>query len=84
MKKVTAALFATALVIFSTATWAATQVTSTAGLNEIGSVSVSGADTLRDLQHQLRQKATQEGASSFKIVSAGGDDKYFGVATLYK
>lgn len=84
MKKVTAALFATTLVIFSTATWAATEVTSAAGMQPIGSVSVSGADTLSDLQHQLKQKATQDGASSFKIISAGGDDKYYGVATLYK
>ncbi len=84
MKNVTAALLATTLVIFSTATWAATEVTSGAGLNRIGSVSVSGADTLSDLQHQLEQKADKQGAGSFKIVSAGGDDKYYGVATLYK
>lgn len=84
MKNVTATLLATALVVFSTASWAATEVTSADGQRSVGSVSVSGADTLSDLQQQLAQKADQQGASSFKIVSAGGDDKYYGVATLYK
>lgn len=84
MKKFIAALFATTLVIFSTATWAATEVTSGNGLKQMGSVSVSGADTFGDLQHELRQKATQEGAGHYKIVAAGGNDRYYGVATLYK
>ncbi|MGY5958001.1 DUF1471 domain-containing protein [Kosakonia sp. BK9b] len=84
MKKLHVQMLATALVVFSTASWAATEVTSDAGLTPVGSVSVSGAGTLGGLQHRLAQKADQQGASSYKIISAGGDDKYFGVATLYK
>ena len=84
MKKVHAQVFATLMVIFSTASWAASEVTTDAGLTAMGSVSVAGVDTLHDVQHQLAKKAAQQGASSYKIISAGGDDKYFGVAELYK
>lgn len=50
---------------------------------KMGTVSVSGASNLDSLQHQLQQKAEQAGAKSIRIVSAGGDNKMYGVAEIY-
>lgn len=51
---------------------------------KIGTVSVSGAYSLDDLTEKLSQKAESEGASSMKVISAGGQNKIFGVAEIYK
>ncbi|MBK5142321.1 DUF1471 domain-containing protein [Budviciaceae bacterium BWR-B9] len=80
-KLVLAALMAGA---FSVSAFAANQVNSGNGLNKVGSVSVSGASTLDQLERQLAQKADEAGATSYKIISAGGDDKLNGVAIIYK
>lgn len=50
---------------------------------KIGTVSVSGASNLDNLQAQLQEKAQQSGAKSIRIISAGGDNKLFGVAEMY-
>lgn len=50
---------------------------------KMGTVSVSGASTLESLNAQLQEKAEQAGASSIRIISAGGDNKMFGVAEMY-
>ncbi|MEN3751738.1 DUF1471 domain-containing protein [Mangrovibacter sp. SLW1] len=39
---------------------------------------------MADVTQTLQEKAQAAGASSFKIISAGGDNQYFGVAELYK
>lgn len=70
--------------LFSTAALAATPVKSDAGLHKIGTVSASGETTLSGLEAQLAQKAEQAGASSYRIVSAGGENKLHGVAVIYQ
>ena len=51
--------------------------------HKMGTVSVSGASTLESLGAQLQKKAQQAGASSIRIISAGGENKMFGVAEIY-
>jgi ABC-type phosphate transport system substrate-binding protein len=50
---------------------------------KMGTVSVSGATNLDNLQAKLQEKAEQAGAKSIRIISAGGDNKLFGVAEIY-
>lgn len=52
--------------------------------HKIGTVSVSGAPTIDSLSAQLQEKAQKAGASSIRIISAGGNNKIFGVAEIYK
>lgn len=49
----------------------------------VGTVTVSGASNLDDLQRQLADKAHQAGAKAFVVDVAGGKNKLFGSATLY-
>lgn len=56
----------------------------TGQLRSAGTVSASGATNLDDLQAKLAEKAQQEGAKGFVVNSAGGDNKMFGTATIYK
>lgn len=51
--------------------------------HKLGTVSVSGAPTVDSLSAQLQEKAKKAGASSIRIVSAGGNNKMFGVAEIY-
>ena len=51
---------------------------------EVGTVQVSGAETLSALEAQVASKAEAAGASSYKIVSATGNDQLRGTAILYK
>ncbi|AFJ47686.1 DUF1471 family periplasmic protein McbA [Shimwellia blattae] len=53
-------------------------------LHKAGTVSASGASNLDDLQAQLAEKARQEGAKGYVITSAGGENKMFGTANIYK
>lgn len=73
-----------ALAAVSFSSLAAQEVISGKGLTAAGVVSTSGQQTLADVTHTLQEKAQESGASSFKIISAGGDNQYFGVAELYK
>lgn len=50
----------------------------------LGTVSASGAYSLDDLTEKLADKAESKGATSFKIISAGGENKMYGVAEIYK
>ncbi|NIG16172.1 YdgH/BhsA/McbA-like domain containing protein [Pantoea sp. Cy-640] len=68
---------------FVTGTYAA-EVTQDSSGSKIGTVSASGAYSLDDLTQKLSDKAESEGAKSFKIISAGGENKMFGVAEIYK
>ena len=61
-----------------------TQSTDTSQLQPAGTVSVSRASNLDDLQNKLAEKARQEGAKGFVVNSAGGDNHMYGTATIYK
>ncbi|MCC3717429.1 DUF1471 domain-containing protein [Rouxiella badensis] len=86
MKNLTKAFAVIALSTASFATFAATEVSSApAGEQSIGVVSAStGASDLTSLQGKLAAKAAQEGATSYRIISAGGDNYLYGTAELYK
>ncbi|MFP2202182.1 DUF1471 family periplasmic protein McbA [Enterobacter ludwigii] len=53
-------------------------------LKPAGTVSVSRASNLDDLQNKLAEKARQEGAKGFVVNAAGGDNHMYGTATIYK
>lgn len=84
MKVIKLAIAAALTGLFSFSTLAATQVSSTGGLTKVGSVSASGSTTLSGLEKKLAQKADEAGATSYKIVSAGGENKLHGVAIIYQ
>ncbi|MGB7800396.1 DUF1471 family periplasmic protein McbA [Buttiauxella sp.] len=56
----------------------------TGQLRPAGTVSVTGAANLDDLQTKLGEKAKEEGAKGFIVNSASGDERMFGTATIYK
>lgn len=56
----------------------------TTGKQQIGVVSASGAYSLDGLTNKLADKAEAEGATSMKIIAAGGENKLYGVAEIYK
>ncbi|HGM5490967.1 TPA: YdgH/BhsA/McbA-like domain containing protein [Serratia fonticola] len=80
-------IFATAVLLTSAsfASIAADQVASqpTADAQKIGVVSVSGASNLSALEAELASKAAASGANSYRIVSAGGQNKLFGTAEIF-
>jgi multiple stress resistance protein BhsA len=84
MKMTTLVLSAALTGLFSVNALAATLVNSGSGLEKVGTVSVSGPLTLSDLNSELAQKAQEAGASSYRIVAAGGENKLHGVAEIYK
>ncbi|WP_333501128.1 DUF1471 domain-containing protein [Kluyvera genomosp. 2] len=59
-------------------------ITSDAGKVKMGVVSASGASTLDELVAQLSTQADKQGASSFKVLSATGNNKLHGVAEIYQ
>lgn len=54
-----------------------------AGVQKIGVVSVSGASNLSTLENELASKAAASGASSYRIISAGGQNKLYGTAEIF-
>nr|WP_315298876.1 YdgH/BhsA/McbA-like domain containing protein [Raoultella terrigena] len=72
------------LSVFSVSALAATEVQSAAGLKKIGTVSASGVTTLSALEKKLAVKAEAAGATSYRIVSAGGENKLYGLAVIYQ
>lgn len=70
--------------VFSAGALAAVPVESDSGLQKMGSVSASGATTLSGLHDELAQKAEAAGASSYRIVAAGGENQMHGTAIIYK
>ncbi|EEH3032705.1 DUF1471 domain-containing protein [Cronobacter sakazakii] len=64
--------------------FAAQVISSDAGKVKIGVVSASGASTLDDLVAKLSTQADKQGASSFKVLSATGNNKLHGVAEIYE
>ncbi|MCO7511321.1 DUF1471 domain-containing protein [Serratia fonticola] len=53
-------------------------------LTEVGVVSASGVTTLSSLEAKLAAKAEAQGASSYLIVAAGGNNMLHGNAVIYK
>ncbi|BBS36412.1 DUF1471 family periplasmic protein McbA [Enterobacter cloacae complex sp. 2024EL-00215] len=88
MKKyLTLVVIAGALATVSFSAWSVqslTNSTDTSQLRPAGSVSVSNASNLDDLQDKLAEKAREQGAKGFVVNSAGGDNHMYGTATIYK
>ncbi|ADU72799.1 DUF1471 domain-containing protein [Pantoea sp. At-9b] len=81
-------LIASALVLTSllavNSAFAVDVIHDTAGKQKVGVVSASGAYSLDGLTNKLADKAEAEGATSMKIIAAGGENKLYGVAEIYK
>ncbi|MEG3134514.1 YdgH/BhsA/McbA-like domain containing protein [Rouxiella sp. T17] len=86
MKNLTKVFAVIALTSASFATLAATEVNmAPAGAQSIGTVSAAtNGNDISTLQGKLAAKAAQEGASSYRIVAAGGDNHLYGTAEIYK
>lgn len=86
MKKCLTFLAATVLAGMTFASFAAPPDTSlaTGQLQAAGTISVSGATNLSDLEDRLAEKAKEEGAKGFVVNSAGGNNQMYGTATIYK
>lgn len=86
MKNLTKAFAVIALTTASFASFAATEVDmAPTGAQSIGTVSAAtNGNNLSALQGKLAAKAAEQGASSYRIVSAGGDNHLFGTAEIYK
>ncbi len=86
MKNLTKAFAVIALTTASFATFAATEVNMAPNNSQsMGTVSASVNDSdLSGLQGKLAAKAAQEGASSYRIISAGGENHLYGTAEIYK
>ncbi|MBU4684256.1 DUF1471 domain-containing protein [Cedecea davisae] len=52
-------------------------------MRPVGTVTAK-ASTLDDLQAKLAEKAKEQGATGYVINSAGGDNRLYGTATIYK
>ncbi|MGO3437851.1 multiple stress resistance protein BhsA [Serratia liquefaciens] len=80
--------FAAAAVIAMTsfATFAAESVDQqqASSLTASGVVSAGHATTLSGLEAKLAAKADAQGASSYRIISAGGNNMLSGTAVIYK
>ncbi len=86
MKKPLLTFAAVAFSVASFSIMAAQQLSpdQTGSLRKAGAISVHGAANLDDVQDKLAEKAREEGATGFVVSSAGGENKMYGTATLYK
>ncbi|MGP9437003.1 multiple stress resistance protein BhsA [Ewingella sp. AOP8-B2-18] len=86
MKNVTKALAVIVLTAASFATIAATEVNAVPVKEQsIGVINASAVGTnLSDLQDKLAAKANEHGATSYRIISADGDNYLHGTAEIYK
>ncbi|ALE96391.1 MULTISPECIES: multiple stress resistance protein BhsA [Serratia] len=77
---------ATAIALTSFATFAAEPVNSQQAdsLTASGIVSAGHATTLSSLEKKLAAKADAQGAGSYRIISAGGNNMLSGTAIIYK
>ncbi|AEF47633.1 protein of unknown function DUF1471 [Serratia sp. AS12] len=80
-------IFATAVLLTtaSFASVAADQPSSqpAADAQKIGVISVAGASNLSALETELANKAAASGASAYRIISAGGQNKLHGTAEIF-
>lgn len=86
MKSIKYFAAATVLTLTSFASFAAEPISQqqTQNLTEIGVISAGGATTLSSLEAKLAAKAEAHGASSYRIVAAGGNNLLNGNAVIYK
>lgn len=86
MKNVLKALALLAMTAASLPALAATEVSAKpVDQQNIGVISVSAAGgSLSDLLTRLDAKASAEGAGSYRVISAGGRNNFYGSAELYK
>ncbi|KAB7893341.1 DUF1471 domain-containing protein [Rouxiella sp. S1S-2] len=86
MKNITKAFAVIVLTAASFATFAATEVNAVPVKGQsIGVINASAVGSnLSDLQDKLAAKANEHGATSYRIISAGGDNYLYGTAEIYK
>lgn len=86
MKSIKYFAAAAAIAMTSFATFAAEPVDlqQATSLTASGVVSAGHATTLRSLESKLAAKAEAQGASSYRIISAGGNNMLSGTAVIYK
>ncbi|CAM3909553.1 MULTISPECIES: multiple stress resistance protein BhsA [Rahnella] len=85
MKNIAMTLAALTLATASFSALAATEVQSApAGEQTIGTISASSNGNLSTLQSKLNAKATEAGATSYRIIGASGENHLYGTAELYK
>ncbi|RJT46100.1 multiple stress resistance protein BhsA [Rahnella woolbedingensis] len=85
MKTIAMTFAAIALATASFTTLAATEVQSApAGQQSLGVVGASSTGSISGLQSELNAKATQAGASSYRIIGASGNNQLYGTAEMYK
>ncbi len=82
-KRIAMTLLTGALVISSFAN-AAEAINDTSGRVKIGTVSVSGATTLSNLENMIQREADKQHANSYKIIAAGGHNLLSGTAIIYQ
>lgn len=70
----------------ATPVFAAKEVNNAQGLVKIGTVSDSSSNalSLSELNDNLSMKADKAGASAYRIIAAGGNNSYYGVAEIYR
>ncbi|CAI0787808.1 multiple stress resistance protein BhsA [Serratia quinivorans] len=86
MKSIKYFAAAAAIAMTSFATFAAEPVDlqQATSLTASGVVSAGHATTLSSLEAKLAAKAEAQGASSYRIISAGGNNMLSGTAVIYK
>jgi multiple stress resistance protein BhsA len=86
MKNMTKAVVLIVISAASLSAFAANQVQNKpAGQQRIGVISASAAGSnLSELVNRLDAKATDAGAGSYRVVSAGGRNYLYGTAEIYK
>ncbi|MCC3701009.1 DUF1471 domain-containing protein [Rouxiella badensis] len=78
-------LAAVALISASFAAVAATEVSSApAGQVSMGVINVSGGDHLSALKHRMSNEADAQGATSYRVIFATGENHFYGRAELYR
>ena len=84
MKNVTKAFAVIVLTAASFAAFAATEIsTIPANAQSIGVINASvSSGNLSDLQSRLAMKAAEQGATSYRVISAGGDNHLYGSAVI--
>ena len=85
MKTIAMTIAALTLATASFSTLAATEVQSApAGQQVVGTIRASSNGSLSTLQSKLYAKASEAGASSYRIIGASGENHLYGTAELYK
>lgn len=85
MKRITTLAVSTVLSSLSFASFAAVEVQSApVGQQKIGTISADAGTNLGSLEDKLAQKASEMGATSFRITSVNGPNALHGTAVLYK